>query len=713
MSTSQTFISLACTAALAVLASSSVAYSQTGKPPKLDNILYGAAYYNEYVPAPIADGRLEKDIALMKRAGINVVRLGESTWDKWEPEDGRIDFAWMDRIVDAMGKAGIKVIMGTPTYSIPVWMYARHPDMLARPLGGGETGYGMRQNMNIDDPNYRRYAERIITAMAQHYRDNPNVIGWQLDNETSGYDASNASVHADFVTWLKAKYGTTDALNKAWLLSYWGQEVHRWEDMPTRDKANSTSFKLDWTRFQQWRATRFIAWQAQLVRANARSDQFITHNHPTMTRTEFNPVEMDKVLDVVGNDIYFDWQDRFNGWKQTFQGDLARSLHHRNWFLNETNAQTQGWDATSQLPPYDGQTYQDVFGHIANGANMVSYWHWASLHGGQETYWKGVLGHDLEPNRAYAEVSRVGGDLKRVGSKLVDLKRKNEVAILYSIDSFAALEFMPYSKAPPAGEKGFHTDGYRRVVEQLHNSLYDANVGTDFVFADQADFSGYKLLVVPPLYIADDALLQKISDYVKNGGNVLMTYKSAVANENSLVRWTMAPGPLRAAAGFHHQENSTLLKPLKLKGDPFAAGDDNEVRTIAEFLEVETAKPLAFYDHPFFGKWPAITRNQYGKGSFLYEGTELSDALQAKIVGDELKRIGLLGGDQQLPDAVRIKHATSREGKKLHFYFNYSQAPVTVSYSYRSGKELLKDAALASGGQISLSPWGVAVAEER
>ena len=701
-------------AAAATLAVAAPAHAQEPAAPTFDTILYGTAYYNEYTPSPIADGRLEKDIALMRKAGINVVRLGESTWATWEPEDGRIRFDWMDRIVDAMGKAGIKVIMGTPTYSIPVWMYAKHPEMLARPPGGGDTGYGMRQNMNIDDPDYRRYAERIIVALARHYRDNPNVIGWQLDNETSAYDSTNAGNHAEFVTWLKAKYGTVDALNKAWLLSYWGQEVDRWENFPTRDKANSTSFKLDWIRFQQWRASRFIAWQADLVRSNARADQFLTQNHATMTRTEFNPVEMDKVLNIVSNDIYFDWQDGFDGWKQSFQGDLARSLKQRNYFVGETNAQTQGWDATRQLVPYDGQMYQDVFGHIANGANLVSYWHWSSLHGGQETYWKGVLSHDLEPNRAYAEVSRVGADLKRVGGKLVDLKRDNKVALLFSIDSFAAIGFMPYDKETQ-GKDGRHADGYRRIFEQLHRSLYFANVGTDIVYADAVgDLSRYKLLIVPPLYVADDALLRKIADYVKQGGHVVMTYKSGTANEHSLVRWEMAPGPLREAAGFKYQETSTLVAPLRLKDDPFRVGaDDNSVKTIAELLQVETATPLAAYDHPFFGQWPAITRNAHGKGTLLYEGTELSDALQSRILLDELKRAGLTGADQQLPAPVRIKHAVSKAGKALHFYFNYSATPASAPYGHGAATELLSGKPLASGGTIALAPWGVAIAEEK
>ena len=164
----------------------------------LPTILYGAAYYNEYMPADLQPGRLEKDVALMTQAGITVVRMGESTWSLWEPEDGKFEYAWMDRIVEAMGKAGIKVIMGTPTYSIPTWMAKVHPEILARPLGDGYVGYGMRQNMNIDDPNYRFYAERLITHLITHYRDNPAVIGWQIDNETSSYGASNPDVFEHF-----------------------------------------------------------------------------------------------------------------------------------------------------------------------------------------------------------------------------------------------------------------------------------------------------------------------------------------------------------------------------------------------------------------------------------------------------------------------------------------------------------------------------------
>ena len=207
-------------------------------------VLYGAAYYHEYMPGTSA---LDKDVALMKAAGLNVVRMGESTWSLWEPEDGRFEYEWMDRVVGAMGKAGIKVILGTPTYSVPAWMAHQHPEILARRIpdgfGGGptvESAYGYRQNMDTDSPGYRFYAERLIRHIVAHYKDDPTVIGWQLDNETKSYGAANPDVFIGFQHHLERKFGTPEALSKAWFLNYWGQNLHTWEDLPTRDGAQST-----------------------------------------------------------------------------------------------------------------------------------------------------------------------------------------------------------------------------------------------------------------------------------------------------------------------------------------------------------------------------------------------------------------------------------------------------------------------------------------
>ena len=680
--------------------------------PTLDfpTVLYGAAYYHEYMPYD----RLSTDVSLMKAAGLNVVRMGESTWSLWEPEDGRFDYAWMDRIVDAMSAAGIKVILGTPTYSVPAWMAHQHPEILARRIPEGYYGgaavegtYGYRQNMDTDSPAFRFYAERLIRNMVAHYRNNPAVIGWQLDNETKSYGAANPDVFIGFQHYLERKFVTPEALSKAWFLNYWGENLHTWEDLPTREGAQSTGYKLEWTRWSQMRVTDFLSWQATLVRESASPAQFVTTDYGGMMNRDVNEEAVAACLDIPADNVYHGSQDHFDGSVQSLQEDFTRSLKHSNFLVTETNAQTLGWSSSEQYPPYDGQLRQDVYTHLSNGANMVEYWHWASIAANQETYWKGVLSHDLEPNRAYAEVSRTAHELEKIGPHLVGLQIKSPVAILWSRDSFNAIEFMPF-----AGAK----QGYDALVQQIHKSLYDLNVSADFVFPTTRDFSAYKLLIVPALYVADDALLQRISDYVKGGGHVVMTFKSGFANENSAVRWVRAPGPLREAAGFSYQEFSTLEHPLALRDDPFHVGagttGSNEVSYWAEFLLLEHAKPLAFYDHPFFGRWPAITENQFGAGSLLYEGTWLSDALQTAVLGASLEKAGLAGPDQHLPPAVHVQHGVNRLGKRLHYYFNYSSTGARFPYPYASGTNLLEGKPVSKGGTLALAPWDVAIIEE-
>ena len=682
-------------------------------------VLYGVAYYHEYMP----EERLDKDVALMKDAGINVVRMGESTWSLWEPEDGRFEYAWMDRVVDAMGKAGIKVILGTPTYSVPAWMAHQHPEILADRIPNGPFGgkpvpsaYGIRQNMDTDSPAYRFYAERLIRHIVAHYKDNPNVIGWQLDNETGSYEAANPDVFIGFQHYLEKKFVTPEALSKAWFLNYWGENIHTWEDLPTRDGTISTGYKLEWSRWSQMRVTDFLHWQAALVRECAGARQFVTTDYGGMMKRDVNEEAVAEALDIPADNIYHGTQDHYDGSFQAIQTDFTRSLKHSNFLITETNAQTIGWSSASQFPPYDGQLREDVYTYLASGANMVEYWHWASIAGNQETYWKGVLSHDLEPNRAYAEVSRTAHELQKIGPHLVGLQIHNQVAILWSRDSANAISFMPYGGAVPERSWTNEPDGYMSLVQQMHKALYDLNVGADFVFPETKDFSAYKLLIVPALYISDDALLQRISDYVKSGGHVVMTFKSGFANENSAVRWVRAPGPLREAAGISYQEFSNLEHPLSLKGDPLhVAGADphsNEVRYWAEFLMLEHAKAIAYYDHPFFGKWPAITENDFGAGTLLYEGTCLSDILQTAVLKNALEKSGLTGSDQQLPAAVHVQHGVNRLGKHLHYYFNYSATEAKVSYAYSAGKNLLDSKSVTKSAELTLAPWDLAIVEE-
>jgi beta-galactosidase len=394
-------------------------------------------------------------------------------------------------------------------------------------------------------------------------------------------------------------------------------------------------------------------------------------------------------------------QDDLTGEDICFSGDLNRSFKRQNYLVTETNAQTIGWDSKYQRPPYDGQLRLNAFFHFAGGANSVTYWHWHSLHYGQETYWKGVLSHDLQPNRAYREVSRIAHDLQKIGPEIIDLKKSNHVALLASIDSYQGLQFMPFDDRV----------NYTTVLRQLYHTLYNLNIEVDFVFPQTPSFDDYDVVLVPALYIASDDLLNRLVKYAENGGRLLITFKSGFCNEYSTVRWELAPGPLRKAVGAYYQEFSNLAKPLALKSDPFGAGENNQVSTWAEFLIPETAKALAYYDHPFFGQWPAVIQNQFGKGTVVYEGTMLSDALQREVMKKLLADAELLGDEQQLPATIKSRTGVNRKGQAIRYCFNISPQVQSFAYPFKSGKNLLTGEMVQANSQVTLNPWDVMIVE--
>ncbi|MDZ4797540.1 MAG: beta-galactosidase [Bryobacteraceae bacterium] len=702
---------------LLIVSTVSSGFSQTRPafaPDRMDTILYGVAYYPEYMPSD----RLEKDVELMQKAGINLVRVGESTWSSWEPRQGQFEFAWMKRVLDRMHKANIRVILGMPTYSIPTWLYKKYPDMVvthngtapplqspyspAYPSSSPPGYYGPRQNYDFLHPQFRPHAERVVREILGQFRDHPAVIGYQIDNETFPTGVSTPYTAAAFLQRLKRKYETTTMLNNIWGLVYWGQLVDRWEDLPPMNGILNPGYKLEWENFQHDIVTDYLAWQAKIVGEYRRPGQFITHDFSGGVHTNLDQWAIARHLDVVATNPYFETQDRLNARSIWLSGDVARSLKYTNYLVAETNAQTIGWDSRTQYPPYPGQLRQVVFAHLAAGANMVEYWHWASLHYGQETYWKGVLSHDLEPNRTYAEVTRVAGELKRIGSQVVNYRKDNQVAILVSTDSANALSYMPFSDRV----------SYMSLLNQIYGALYDLNIEPDFVQAGDPRIGRYKVVLVPPLYSASDAVLQQLSDYVKGGGHVVMSFKSGFTNEHSTVRAVMAPGPLRAATGIHYQEFTSLAEPVRLTPDPFHLGNENRGSVWQEFLMVDTAEVLAKVDSQYW-PFPAITRNKYGSGTLTYEATVLTDVLQREVVRDVLKRAGLTGPDQSLPTAVKVRHGRNGSGKSLHYYFNFSGQTQKAAYTYGKGVDLLTDAPVAIESAISLGPWDVLIVLEQ
>ena len=679
------------------------ALSQTTPPPKLpDTVLFGAAYYEEYTP----NDRLAQDVAMMKAAHITVVRIAESTWGTEEPEDGRFDFSHIDRVLDAMDKAGIHVIVGTPTYAVPTWLAREHPDVLAITPEGPNT-YGPRQNMDITNANFRAAAEKMIVALVSHVRDHPSVIGYQIDNETKPYRTSGSNVQAGFVAQLQQQWPDLNAFNHEFGLDYWSNRVNDWRNFPNVNATINASLSSAFADYQRGLVTEYLLWQSGLVHAHARPDQFVTHNFDLDWRgysfgvqSQVNHFAAAKAVDVAGIDIYHPTQDHLTGTEIAFGGDLTRSLHHgQNYLVIETEAQ-----GFPQWLPYPGQLRLQAFSHLASGANMVEYWHWSTTSNAAETYWRGLLSQDGEPNATYEEARTIGADLARLGPRLVNMHKENKIAIYVSNRALTAFDSFKFGWTSK--------EGYNDVVRPFYDALYRMNAEVDLVDPSTTDLSAYKLIVVPALYAASDAELGRLNEFARAGGHVVFTFKSGFSDENVKVRSTPQPGILTQSAGVTYQE-FTLPEGVSLEGDPYHVGAEaNQPRWWMELLMPTTATVVARYQHPAWGRYAAITRNQYGKGEVTYLGFMPSDALLDKLMAEAVERAGLITPAQQAHFPLIVRSGTLKDGHRVHYLLNYSPQSIDMPYGFGSGHELLSGKPMGANTKVGLAPWGFALVEE-
>lgn len=662
-----------------------------------NTILYGVAYYDEYTPVD----RVDEDFRLMKEANISVVRIAESTWGTLEPQPGQFDFTHVDRMLAAAQKHGIKIIVGTPTYAIPTWLAREHPDVLVtRPEGQAKFGY--RQNMDITNPHYRAAAQRVIEALIAHVADHPSVIGYQVDNETKAYNTAGPNVQAAFVEAMKAKWGNLDELNEAWGLNYWSNRINRWEDFPSTNGTMNASVANAFSEFQRGLVTEFLAWQTDLVRKHAKPHQFITQNfdlgwrgHSYGVQPEVNHWKAAEPLDVAGVDIYHPTQDDLTGAEIAFGGDLTRSLKNgQNYYVIETEAQ-----GFPQWTPYPGQLRLQAFSHLASGANMVAYWHWATTANAVETYWRGLLTQDYKPNELYYSAQGIGADIERLGPKLADLKKDNQVAVYVSNRAQSAFDW-------------FRLPGnidYNQVMRPYYDALYRQNIEADIVSPDgESDLSKYKMIVVPALYAASDEEIARLNAYAAAGGHLVYTFKSGFSDEDTKVRYDRQPGAIAEAAGVTYQlftEPKNVSLDTELYGN---TGDDLQVRWWMEFLKPTTAEVLARFDHHSWPDYAAITRNDYGKGEVTYIGFMPSDALIRDILADTAKRAGVQWDDSAKFPLI-VRSGTLTNGNQVKYLLNYSREEIAVPSDLADGTDLL------TGNKAArvLGPWGVAIVEER
>lgn len=672
----------------------------------MDGILFGAAYYDEYMPCE----RLSEDVRMMKKAGINTVRIAESTWSTCEPQEGVFDFSHVERVMDAMEEAGIHVIIGTPTYAVPTWMVKSYPEVLAE-TANGRGRYGARQIMDITHPVFRYYAERVIRELMKRTAHRKCVIGFQIDNETKHYGTAGKNVQERFVKYLREKFqGDLEALNAAFGLDYWSNRINAWEDFPDVRGTINGSLGAEFEKFQRMLVTEYLGWQADIVREYCREDQFVTHNFDFDWRGYSYGVQPNvdhfsaaKKLSIAGVDIYHPTQDSLTGAEIAFGGDMVRSLKQDNYLLLETEAQGfPGW------LPYKGQLRLQAYSHIASGADSVMYWHWHSLHNAFETYWKGLLSQDFQENATYLEACTIGKEFQEIGSRLVHLKKKNEAAILVSNEALTALKWFGITAG--AGPAGGEAVEYNDVVRWMYDTLYKRNVECDFLWPESENFGQYKLILVPALYSVPDSLLGKLNRYVEEGGTLAATFKSAFTDENVKVSHEIQPRIIRDCLGVHYHQ-FTFPKEVELAWEAAREEDIAQVRAFMELLIPDTAKVLASYRHGNWGEYAAVTRNSFGKGQAYYIGCMTGEDGLAKVLSGVFRDAGIApaeGMGNRFP--VIVRKGTNGFGKTVRFYFNYSGQGQEVQYA-ADGTELLSGEKVAAGGHGLLPAWGLQVVE--
>ena len=673
----------------------------------MKKLLYGAAYYDEYMPYD----RLQQDVAMMKKAGINTVRIAESTWSTCEPQEGVFDFSHVERVMDAMEEAGINVIIGTPTYAIPTWMVKSHPDVMAETVKGRGI-YGARQIMDITHPVYRFYAERVIRKLMECTAHRKCVIGFQVDNETKYYGTAGKNVQEKFVKYLRKKFNNDlDAMNHEFGLDYWSNRINAWEDFPDVRGTINGSLGAEFEKFQRTLVDEFLSWQADIVNEYRREDQFITHNFDFEWRGYSYGVQPDvnhyhaaKALTIAGTDIYHPTQDDLTGAEIAFGGDMTRSLKRDNYLVLETEAQGYpGWT------PYKGQLRLQAYSHLANGANSVMYWHWHSIHNSFETYWRGLLSHDMQENAPYREACIIGNEFSRLGSHLVNLKKKNEVAILVSNEALTALKWFGI-EATAAGDHGI---GYNDVVRWLYDTLFKMNVECDFVWPESDNLDQYKAIFVPALYAAPDELLERLKQYVADGGYLITTFKTAYTDENVKVYHDAFPHVLSECLGISYS-NFTFPKNVKLSGTA-----DEQAELFMELVKPEGADVLASYDHYAWKDYAAVTRNHYGKGIAQYLGCKTSEKYLQKLLADAMKEAGIADTVQNTEFPVIVRRMKDENGKTVWFYFNYSHTPAEAVYAGADGVYLMKEDQtfpginVAAGEKLALGSWDVQIIREK
>lgn len=644
---------------------------------------FGADYYPEHWVYPFdgtaekPESRWEQDAQLMAEAGMNVVRMGEFSWGLCEQEEGKYDFAWLRRAMDAFAQHGVKIVLGTPTAAPPVWLAKKYPEILPLDENGQPRREGTRRAYCMNSDVYWDQAQKIVRAMGEALGDHPALVAWQIDNGVGRHNteyAFNPETKRDWHAWLKSKYETVDLLNERMGLRFWSQVVTDFADVPmpmVAPAVHNPALLTDWRRFSSDTCVAFIRMQAEILRE-------LTPKIPVTTTLRPYAVQIDHfdladAIDFVAIDS--DAAVGHNSGENAMPIDLARSLKKNGeaegFWVMEQKAGNVAWaDANSLVRP--GVVRLFSYQLLSRGATGLLYFYWRMPRIGPEKFYGGVLTHDgLAKNRMFQEVMQLGTELQKLIPLITGTQVKPEVAILVSPPSDWALN------QPMRSNKFF---SQREHVQLFYNALHDRNIPVDFARPTD-DLSKYKLVIAPSLHMVAGGEADMLRLYVHNGGTLVGTFNTGLVDENHI------------AATDPPYEMSDMFGLKVLEFDPLPPGEENHItikgsfptsglhntRLWCDIIEpLEGCQVLGTYAKDFYAGKPAVTMNSFGEGRAIYVGTMSSLPFYHDLI-TWLRQICGISSLLRVPDQIEVSMRV-RGDYRIYFLLNHNAQSIHVQF---------------------------------
>lgn len=673
------------------------ASAQTTRPPSApiptqipgqNAILMGVAWYPEQWP----ESRWEEDLRLMEAADLKVVRIAEFAWSRMEPAEGHYDFDWLERAINLAARHHIVSVLGTPTATPPAWLTQKYPDVLRVEPDGQRVTHGNRAQASAASPRYREFCRRIAEQMATRFGHNPNVVGWQIDNEYGYAQMSYDDVtRQQFQDWLKAKYKNLDNLNTHWATSYWSQTYDNWREIPIPVGEHNPGLMLDWKRFVTATWTSYQQNQIDVIRKHAEPRQFITGNfmgffdgfdHYIISR----PLTFASWDDYVGSGHV---DPAYNG----LSHDLTRGFKRQNFWVMETQPGAVNWSTLNNFLNR-GEARAMAWQAIGHGADDVNYWQWRSALNGQEEIHGVLVGPDGTPVPFYDEAAQTAHEFAKAESSFRGTQPQSEVALLYSYDSHWAIQFQK------------HTEKYDDValLKSYYQALRQIAQSVDVISA-YAALDGYKLVAAPSLNVLPEDIANHLLDYVRNGGHLVLGPRSGMKDEFNSLLPQRQPGVLVDVLGARVEQYYALEKDVPVSG----VWGSGEASIWAEQLKSRAPDDEVLLKYGKSNGWlddqPAAVTRAYGKGRITYVGAILDGKLMAAAAEWMTKKSGVTPVFGPVPDGVEVSRRIGG-GKQVFVFINYSQEDRRVALPH--SMNLVLDG--KDSNTVELAPYGVAVA---